>query len=95
MRKCNQCGAWIDFVTTQAGRHMPVEPRPVFVRTDRGTDSFITREGKLVRGERALPRVEGFGIIAAYVPHWAACGKGKPRRREAVAPLFRGMAVSG
>lgn len=36
MKKCNQCGAWIDFVTTQAGRHMPVEPRPVFVRTDRG-----------------------------------------------------------
>lgn len=92
MKKCNQCGAWIDFVTTQAGRHMPVEPRPVFVRTDRGTDSFITREGKLVRSERALPSVEGFGIIAAYVPHWAACGKGRPRRTAGAAA---GRAVAG
>lgn len=95
MKKCNQCGAWIDFVTTQAGRHMPVEARPVIIRTDRGADSFITRGGKMVRGERALPGVEGFGLIAAYVPHWASCGKRRPRHRETVAPLFRGMAVSG
>ena len=37
MKKCNQCGAWIDFVTTQAGRHMPVEPRPVIIMPNRGT----------------------------------------------------------
>lgn len=85
MRKCNQCGAWIDFVTTNAGRHMPVDSRPVFIRTDRGTDSFITGNGKMVRGERALPRVEGFGIIVAYVPHWAACHKERPRRSKAAA----------
>ncbi len=95
MKKCNHCGAWIDFVTTQAGRHMPVEPRPVIIRTDRGTETFITRDGKMVRGERALPRVEKFGLIAAYTPHWAKCGGERPRRREAVGPLFRGMAVTG
>lgn len=80
MRKCYKCGAWIDFVETQAGRHMPVEPRPVIIRTDRGTENFITRSGKMVHGERALPRAEGFGLIAAYVPHWASCRTERTRR---------------
>lgn len=82
MKKCNQCGAWIDFVTTQAGRHMPVEPRPVVIVPNRGADTFITRDGKMIRGQRALPRMEGFGNIAVYVPHWARCGKGQPRQKS-------------
>lgn len=82
MSKCKYCGAWIDWITTQAGRSMPVEPRPVVIRTDRGTDNFITPDGRTVRGERALVRVEGFGNIAAYVPHWAWCRKGQTRRAK-------------
>lgn len=95
MTKCKYCGAWIDWINTPAGRYMPVEARPVIIRTDRGGEKFITAEGRIVHGERALPQREVGGLVAAYVPHWAACGKGRPRRREAVGPLFREMAVLG
>lgn len=93
MKKCNQCGAWIDFVTTQAGRHMPVEPRPVVIMPNRGTDTFITPDGKMIRGQRSLVRVEGFGNIAAYVPHWAWCRKEQPRRVKTA--VTAEMAVTG
>ena len=92
MKKCNQCGAWIDIVTTQAGRHMPVEPRPVIIMPSRGTDTFITPDGRMIRGQRTLVRVEGFGNIAAYVPHWAWCRK-EPTG-QATAATAAGMAVT-
>lgn len=79
MRKCKYCGAWIDWITTQTGRHMPVEPRPVVIRTDRGAENFITRDGKTVRGERTPAGPIG-GNRVAYVPHWAWCRKEQPRQ---------------
>lgn len=61
---------------------MPVEPRPVVIMQSQGTDTFITPDGRTVRGQRALVQVEGFGNIAAYVPHWARCGKEQPKQKS-------------
>ena len=47
MTKCKYCGAWIDWITTPAGRYMPVEARPVIIRTDRGGEKFVTAEGRI------------------------------------------------
>lgn len=42
--------------------------------------------------ERALPRVKGFGLMAAYVPHWASCREDRTRRAAGAAA---GRAVAG
>lgn len=81
MSCCKFCGAQIDWIRTAQGKYMPVEFRPVLVMPDRGDEVFITDEGEIVRGKRALPCAVGGGNIAAYVPHWAFCSarKRKPQ----------------
>ena len=77
MSWCKYCGAWIDFIPQPKGRPVPVEPRPVVVREDRGTEEFITDEGEWIRGERTLDHAAG-GSMVAFVPHRRHCpGQGK------------------
>lgn len=82
MSYCKYCGAPIDWIRTAAGRYMPVEYRPVLVMPDRGTETFITDEGEIIHGERALPSAVGGGNIAAFIPHWTYCPAGTGRRNR-------------
>ena len=77
MAKCDRCGSYIKWVKAPQERWIPVEPRPVRIRTDRGTEEFVSSEGRYLKGERVLPAAAGGGNIVAYVPHRKYC-----RRRQ-------------
>ena len=57
MSVCKGCGAPLEWIDTAAGRSMPVDPEPVFVIEGEGRDRFITDEGEVITGRRALPVV--------------------------------------
>ena len=52
---------------------MPVDPEPVFVIEGDGPDRFVTDEGAILLGRRALPEEEKQGLEVAFVPHWKTC----------------------
>lgn len=81
MAKCRYCGAYIKWVETPAEKYVPVEPRPVRIRTDRGTEEFVTDQGKAVKGARVLPAAAGGGNLVAFVPHRTFC-RGPGRRGQ-------------
>ena len=58
MSVCKGCGAPLEWIDTAAGRSMPVDPEPVFVIEGEGRDRFITDEGEVITGRRALPEEE-------------------------------------
>lgn len=77
MSLCRGCGASIEWIRTTAGRSMPVDPEPVFiVEEDGGRERFITDEGEVVAGRRALPEEEGPACAVGFVPHWKTCPGG-------------------
>lgn len=79
MAICKYCGAWIDWIRTKKGKSMPVESTPVVIVPDRGTETFITDEGEILKGVRTPAGPVG-GNLVAYVPHWARCSDRKARR---------------
>lgn len=82
MSLCRGCGARIDWITTQAGKSMPVDPEPVFVIEGAGKDRFVTDEGVVILGRRALPEEENQGLPVAFVPHWKSCPNAGDFRRK-------------
>lgn len=82
MSTCKGCGAPIDWITTTAGKHMPIDPEPVFIVLGGGPDYFITDEGDMLIGRRAIPEEERPELEVAFVPHWKTCpAAGRFRRR--------------
>ena len=87
--KCRKCGKVISFVTTKAGKSMPVngfsEPIMPYIRGS----VYYTDQGEQIRGYRVTPGTPG--AVKVYVPHWYTCvhadelRKPKPdKRREAI-----------
>lgn len=65
------------------GRSMPIDPEPVFiVEEDGGRERFITDEGEVVAGRRALPEEEGPACAVGFVPHWKTCPAADRFRRR-------------
>ena len=83
MSLCRGCGVSIEWIRTTAGRSMPVDPEPVFiVEEDGGRERFITDEGEVVAGRRALPEEEGPACAVGFVPHWKTCQAADRFRRR-------------
>lgn len=82
MSLCKGCGARIDWITTTAGKSMPVNPEPVFVIERGGTDRFVTDEGVVILGRRALPEEERQDLPVAFIPHWKTCPNAGSFRRK-------------
>jgi hypothetical protein len=61
---------------------MPVDAEPVFVVEGGGNDRFITDEGEVITGRRALPEEERAGLEVAFVPHWKTCPAADSFRRR-------------
>lgn len=80
MARCRGCGAEIDWIKTRAGKNMPVDPEPVFVAVDDGSDVFVTDEGEVIRG-REVPTNDGSAEVA-FVSHWATCPLAGQFRRK-------------
>lgn len=82
MSYCKDCGAEIDWLRTEDGRYIPVDPEPVFVIEGEGTDRFYDDEmgaitGRLARPEEVRTKEEKINTPIAFVPHWRTC----PARR--------------
>lgn len=73
MGLCRYCGAAIDWITTAAGRHIPVDKDPVFVVEGDGQDRFYTDEGKPITGRVASTLEDRQDLPVAFVPHFRAC----------------------
>lgn len=82
MSVCKGCGAPLEWIQTAAGRSMPVDPEPVFVIEGEGRDRFITDEGEVITGRRALPEEERRELPVAFVPHWKTCTAADSFRRR-------------
>lgn len=80
MARCRGCGAEIDWIRTRAGKNMPVDPEPVFVAVDDGSDVFVSDEGEVIHG-RTVPANDGTAEVA-FVPHWATCPEAGQFRRK-------------
>lgn len=61
---------------------MPVDPEPVFVVEGAGKDRFVTDEGEVILGRRALPEEESLDLPVAFVPHWKTCPNAGDFRRR-------------
>ena len=71
MSVCKGCGAPLEWIRTEAGRTMPVDPEPVFII-----------EGEVITGRRALPEEERRTLPVAFVPHWKTCTAADRFRRK-------------
>lgn len=73
MSTCKACGTLIEWVRTTEGKYMPIDPDPVFVIENGGTDRFVTDEGEIITGRRARLEEEKPSLPVAFVPHWRTC----------------------
>lgn len=81
MSWCKYCGSWINWIRPPVGRPVPVEPRPVVVMTDCGTEDFITDEGEWIKGRRTPAGPVG-GNLVAYEPHRKYCDSKRCRGKR-------------
>lgn len=82
MSLCRGCGSPIDWIITTAGKPMPVNPEPVFIIEGEGKDRFVTDEGEVILGRRALQEEESTDLPVAFVPHWKTCPNAGDFRRK-------------
>lgn len=78
MSVCRTCGAEIDWMRTEDGRYMPVDPEPVFVIEGEGRDKFYAEEEGELTGREARPgeiqtMEQKINTPVAFVPHWRTC----------------------
>ena len=78
MSVCKFCGREIDWMRTEDGRYIPVDPEPVFVIEGEGGELFYTDEGETITGRKARPwevqtREEKINTPLGFVPHFRTC----------------------
>ena len=78
MSQCRDCGAGIDWMRTEEGRYIPVDPEPVFVIEGDGDEHFYDDElgeitGRLARPEEVQTREQKINALVGYVPPWGTC----------------------
>ena len=75
---CKNCGAEIDWMRTEEGRYIPVDPEPVFVIEGEGDEHFYDDElgaitGRLARPEEVQTKEQKINALVGYVPHCRTC----------------------
>lgn len=75
---CRSCGAEIDWVQTEEGRYIPVDPEPVFVIEGEGKEHFYTEGMDVITGRQARPeevqtREQKINTPIGFIPHWRTC----------------------
>lgn len=86
MATCKKCFAEIKWITTAAGRYLPVDPGEVSGVDLKEIDTLITPDGEILKGKNA---VEGFG----YIPHWATCPNAEEFKKDRNPNLRRGPVI--
>lgn len=88
MSVCKDCDREIDWMRTEEGRYIPVDPEPVFVIEGEGADRFYTEEEGVLTGRQARPEEvqtseEKINTPLGFVPHWRTCPcRGDFRRKK-------------
>ena len=77
MSACRDCGAEIDWVRTEEGRYIPVDPEPVFVIEGEGDERFYDEELGVITGRPARPE-EVQTMEAKSIRRWALFRTGGP-----------------
>lgn len=94
---CAGCKAIIRWLTTRAGKAMPVDPDRLtewLVTRDEAPEAFanigpgtarlltlVTPEGHVITGYQGSVLTPGAHEVVGYVPHWATCPKAKDFKR--------------
>lgn len=73
---CRGCGAQIIWTRTANGKSMPCDPEVIFFTPAGGPETFVTPDGKTVRGKRSRDGQIG------YISHWATCPKSNKFRKD-------------
>lgn len=69
MSVCKRCGREIDWLCTENGRYIPVEPEPVFVIEGEGKERFYSEEEGVLIGRRATFEEASMELPVAFVCH--------------------------
>lgn len=82
MSVCKDCGREIDWMQTEEGRYIPVDPEPVFVIEGEERDRFYTEEEGVLTGRAARPGEiqtleQKINTPLGFVPHWRTCYRRK------------------
>jgi len=76
MAQCRDCGARINFISTENGAWMPVEEDSVDPLELEPEDLVISEDGNTCRAENAQP----YNVY--YLPHFAICHKNRSNLSE-------------
>lgn len=84
MSYCKNCGREIDWIRTEEGRYIPVDPEPVFIIEGEGPNRFYSEEGEELIGRIARwPEVQTkeakINTPVGFVAHWWTCPYTRPR----------------
>lgn len=69
MNRCKNCGVEIDWLCSEDGSYVPVEPEPVFVVEGEGTERFISEEEGVLTGRQAGFEEATPELPVAFIPH--------------------------
>lgn len=64
---CRGCGKQILWTRTLSGKNMPCDPELIPFSEGKGKETFVTPDGRTLRGARAEEGERG------YIPHWVTC----------------------
>lgn len=78
MNFCKYCGNEIDWIRTEKGKYIPVDPNPVFIIEGEGAELFYTDEegmliGRLAREEEVQTIEQKINTPVGYITHWKTC----------------------
>lgn len=74
---CRGCGKQIIWTQTVKGKSMPCDPEIIDFEPGGGPETFVTPDGKVMRGKRAKS-----GGMVGYISHFATCPQRDQFRKE-------------
>lgn len=78
LAKCKACGANIRWMITAKLKKMPCDPGAIRFNPAGGPETFVCKDGRVVRGQR-----DKNGTAVGYISHFATCPEAdKFRRRD-------------
>ena len=66
LAKCKGCGLDIFWIKTQAGKNMPLDPKPI----------------RVYQQVESLTGLKSWVFSEGYIPHWGTCRKAKDFKKN-------------
>lgn len=80
MTRCKECNALIEFITTESGKKMPVNPEQIPLIPD-GLSKMIgiSADGKIIRGQLTMQGTPG--AVLVQISHFSTCAAADKLRK--------------